>query len=542
MDDEEEDADLALSTSTAEPRTYAESTRRPDAQHWHQAALDELAAHESNGTWSLVERPADRKVIGSKWVFKLKRNADGSIDRYKARLVAKGYNQRPGFDFLEIFAPTVRMPTIRVVLALAALHDLHLRSVDVSNAYLNGEMDCDVYMEQPEGFAQKDSRKYVCLLQKALYGTKQGGNRWNRKMRSVLESLGFQQTYSDAAIYILCKGDVRIILPVFVDDMTFASKSLSAIEEMISALRKHFKLRDLGPTTQLLGIKIDRDRPNRSITLSQRQYCLDILDRFGMADCKPVSTPMDPGLRLTRDHSPQTREEAAQMRSIDYQGAVGALMYLATTTRPDIAYTVGVLARFNSNPGLAHWAAVKHLLRYLKGTASLSLTYSPDPSTPELFTTYSDADHGGCKDTGRSTGAYLIKMGTGAISWSSKLQGIVALSSTEAEYIAAVEAGKEVVWLRKLLQEMGFSVSQPSVLRIDNQSAIQVAKHPEHHGRMKQLDLRWFWLRDMVDREVISPQFVPTDQMPADLLTKPLARVKVQQFCEMMGLAPLGGS
>jgi len=198
-------------------------------------------------------------VIGFKWVFKVKHNTDGSIECYKGRLVAKGYNQCPGFDYIEIFAPTVRMPTIRVVLAIAALQDYHLRSIDISHAYLNGEIDCDIYMEQPEGFCEGDPRQTVCLLQKSIYGMKQGGNRWNQMMHSVLESLGFTQSYSDASIYIYVKADIQVILPVFVDNMTFASKSAAAIDQFILELSQHFKLRDLGATTQLLGIKIDRD-------------------------------------------------------------------------------------------------------------------------------------------------------------------------------------------------------------------------------------------------------------------------------------------
>jgi len=195
-----------------------------------------------------------------------------------------------------------------------------------------------------------------------------------------------------------------------------------------------------------------------------------------------------------------------------------------------------------SNPGIAHWHAVKHLLRYLKGTADYSITYAPDPSSSELFSRYSDADHSGCKDTGRSTGGYLVKIGTGAVSWSLKLQSIVALSTTEAEYIAAISAGKEIRWMRNLLYEMGFTASGPSVLRVDNQSAISVAKHPEHHGRMKQLDLRWYWLRDVVHKEIIASVFVPTNDQPADILTKALTRPKVELFCGMLGLDRRGGS
>jgi hypothetical protein len=217
-------------------------------------------------------------------------------------------------------------------------------------------------------------------------------------------------------------------------------------------------------------------------------------------------------------------------------GAIGSLQYLSCTTRPDIAYTVGQLASFTSDPGVAHWHAIKHLLRYIKGTMDYAITYAPDPSMSQLFTTYSDANHGGCKDTGRSTGAYIVKIGSGVVSWQSKRQSIVALSTTEAEYMAACEAGKEIVWMRKMLQELGFPMPTSSVLYMDNQSAIQVAKHPEHHGRMKQLDLSWFWLRDVVDQGTISPTYVPTGDMTADLLTKALPRLKVEYFCQQMGL------
>jgi hypothetical protein len=187
-----------------------------------------------------------------------------------SRVILFSEYQHPGFDYIEIFTPTVRMPTIRVVLAISALHDYHLHSIDISHAYLNGEMDCDIYMEQPEGFAEGNPRQTVCLLQKSIYGTKQGGNCWNKKMCAVLESLGFTQSYSDSSLYVCVKGDIRVILPVFV--------SATAIDQIMLELSQHFKLRDLGPTTQLLGIKIDRDRSKCSITISQHQYCLDILE------------------------------------------------------------------------------------------------------------------------------------------------------------------------------------------------------------------------------------------------------------------------
>ena len=328
---------------------------------------------------------------------------------------------------------------------------------------------------------------------------------------------------------------MRIFVPVWVDDITFASKSQSSIDACIKELKEMFDLRDLGATTYLLGIEIRRDWKNHSISLSQRQYILNILERFNMTDCHPVSTPMDPGLHLDKTMGSKSPEDIAAMKEIPYLSAVGALMYLAVSTRPDIAYATGVLARFSSNPGLAHWKAVKHLLRYVKGTMDVKLTYSPS-SYGELFTSYSDADHGGCKDSGRSTSGYLLKVGTGAVSWRSKLQPIVALSTTEAEYVAAVEAGKEMLWMRNILVEFGYDFSGPSKLQMDNQSAITVAKNPEHHGRMKHLDLRYYWLREKVESGLISPDYVGTAEMPADILTKALPRQKVVVCRQMMGL------
>jgi hypothetical protein len=256
-----------------------------------------------------------------------------------------------------------------------------------------------------------------------------------------------------------------------------------------------------------------------------------------MADCHPTGTPMAPGSNLSKEQSPETHAEIREMQNFPYMNAVGSLMYLATTTRPDIAYTVGVLARFNSNPGMTHWKAVKHLFRYLKGTTDLKLVYRPDPTIQDKFVAFSDADHGGNKDSRKSTTGYMVKMGSGAVCWSSKLQPIVTLSTTEAEYVAAVAAGKEICWMRNMLGELGYTTSsQPSKLFVDNQSSMVVAKNPEHHGRMKHLDLAYYWLRDMVASKRIMPHYLHTSDMPADLLTKALAKPQVEKLRRLMGL------
>lgn len=238
-----------------------------------------------------------------------------------------------------------------------------------------------------------------------------------------------------------------------------------------------------------------------------------------MSDCKPVSTPMLPGLTLTKEMGATAEEEVQKYHGI-YISAVGCLLYLATQTRPDISYTVGLLARFNSNPGEAHWKAVKHLMRYIKGTLDFCLTYSKSASLPHPFIVYTDADHGSCADSGKSTGGYLVMSGC-PVSWRSKLQTTVSLSTSEAEYVAGVEAGKELKWVHHLLSELIFPASGPSPLLMDK-SAIAVSKNPEYHGHMKHLDLAHYWLRDEVAKGSIHVEYIPTGDQLADILTKAL--------------------
>ena len=232
---------------------------------------------------------------------------------------------------------------------------------------------------------------------------------------------------------------------------------------------------------------------------------------------------------------PSTPEEREEMQRTPYLNAVGTLNYLAICMQPDISYAVSCLARYSGDPGPTHWTAVKHLMRYLKGTMDLKLTYSPS-NADSPFRMWTDADHGGNLDDGKSTTGYILKIGSGAVSWSSKLQTIVALSTTEAEFVAAAAAGTETVWMRNFLHELGSEVDNPSDICIDNQSALSVAKNSEHHGRMKHLDLRFFWLRDAVSQKTISVSYVPTEDMTADLLTKALPRPLVEKHRRGMGL------
>jgi hypothetical protein len=527
---------FVASLEPSEPKTFREAMQCPDADLWYQAAVKEMEAHIKNGTWELVKLLPSHKPIGSWWVFKVKRNADGSVECYKARLIAKGFSQCPGVDFDETFSPTTKWAALRVIFALAALEDWELKSIDIFNAYLNGKLkNIEVYMRQPEGFAEKDDA-WVTRLLKGLYGLKQGGWEWFKWLEEVLSQLGFTHICADGSIFIWAKDGVQVICPVFVNDITFASKSKAKIAELKATIAKHFKLRDLGPTMFQLGIKIIRNCKARTLHLSQHCYCLNLLECYGFTNCSPISTPLDPSICLSTAQALQTREETVFMHTVPYVSVVGALMYLAIAMQPDIAFAVGILCRFMANPGPEHWKAVKHLFRYLRGTCNFHLTYKPNPSAPYPFHAYSDTDHGANLDNGRSTSVYVVKIGSGAVLWMSHLQSIIALLTTEAEFVAAASAGQEVIWMHQLLGELGFNVSKPLLLLLDNQSAIQVARNPKHHGCMKHLDLRFYWLHDVVVAGQIVICYVPTADMAANLLTKGLACIKVAAAWPQLGL------
>ena len=528
------------------PKTLAEALSRPDKDLWWQAAVKEVQALEESGTYTIRPKQLGDKPIGSRWVLRVKRNPDGSVERYKGRVVAKGFSQKPGIDYEETFSPTAKWAALRAILALGALEDMEIESVDISSAFLNGELDKDITMNVFEGLRDmrphlfKDGPKrdsdWVLELHTSLYGLKQSPRQWYKKLHSVMCELGFERVQCDNSIWVYKKDSTRIIVPVYVDDMTIVAKNKSDVAWVKSELKKHFKLRDLGPTNFLLGVHVTRDRSRHMLQLSQRQAIDDILAKFDITGLNTVKSPMDPNVKLSRSQCPQTEAEKAKMQSVRYREAVGSLMYLAIATRPDIAYAVGVLSRFSSNPGPEHWTAVTRVFRYLKGTKDYKLTYAPDPKSKSLFTTYCDADYGGDPDNMRSTSGYVVKMGTGAISWKSKLQTICALSTTEAEYISAVTAAQEMLWLSNLFKELGYPVTSAMPLFIDNKSAIAVAQNPEHHGRMKHLDLRYYWLRDTVEAGIIKVAYVNTLEQPADVLTKNLGTNKMPIGCSLLGL------
>ena len=315
--------------------------------------------------WDLAECPADRKPIGCGWVFRIKYKADGTVERYKARLVAKGFAQKPHLDYTETFAPVVKFASLRTIIAVAAMEDLELDSMDISSAFLNGDLDEEIYMSQPEGFAVPGKEHLVCRLKKSLYGLKQSPRQWYQKLNETFMQLGFRRIQSDNCIYVWAKDGLRIMIPVFVDDLTLAATGRPLMDSIKAELQRKFKMRDLGPLHYILGIQVIRDRSKCLIYLSQAKHIEDVLSKHNMSNCRPVSTPLDKSVTLSKDDCPDSPDEVAYMSSVPYLSAVGSLMYLAVGTRPDIAYAVGALSRFNSNPGRVHWQQCQRVFQIL---------------------------------------------------------------------------------------------------------------------------------------------------------------------------------
>jgi Reverse transcriptase (RNA-dependent DNA polymerase)/Integrase core domain/GAG-pre-integrase domain len=529
---------LAAEISEAEglePRSFAEAQRRPDWPLWETAINDELETLKRNGTWELTSAPDGANIIGSKWVFRAKKDAAGNVVRYKARLVAQGFSQVPGVDYFDTFAPVARLASIRAVLAMAADLDLELHQIDIKSAYLNGELTSNeqIYMRQPPGYHDHDAPKMVCRLSKAIYGIKQAGRRWYQKLCEIMvKKIGYARCDVDMAVFYWRRDKEFVVVLVNVDDCSIAATSVRLISALKAGIAKHVEITDLGELHWLLGLEIRRDRSRRIIQLSQKSYIESIIRRYGFQDLKPVSIPMDANTRYTTAQSPSTTAEYAAMRDVPYHEAIGSAMYAAIATRPDIAFAIQTVSRFSTNPGPAHWEAVKKIFRYLKGTANLWLTYGEKGTT---LAGYSDAD-GSMGEDRRAVSGYAFIINGGAVSWSAKRQEIISLSTTESEYIAVTHASKEALWLRSLVQQLFNIKLDATTLFCDNKSAIELTKDHQYHARTKHIDIRYHFIRWIVEQNSIKIIYCPTNEMLADALTKALPSAKVKHFAVQFGL------
>lgn len=449
--------------------------------------------------------------------------------KYKARIVAKGYVQKRGVDFEEIFAPVTRLETVRLLLALAAKYGWEVHHLDVKSAFLNGDIQEEVYVCQPDGFVEKGKEHLVYRLVKALYGLRQAPRAWYAKLSKSLESLGFNRCPYEHAVYTKGIGDEKLIIGVYVDDLLVTGTSAAVIEDFKKQMGERFEMSNMGQLSYYLGIEVAQG--SGFIELKQTAYAKKILEKAGMVDCNPTKFPMDPKECITKN------EDGKMVDATQFKSMIGGLRYLVHT-RPDIAYSVGMVSRFMERPTTLHLNAAKRILRYVKGTLEYGLVYTRK-SGNNLLTGYSDSDMGGSIDDRKSTGGMVFYMNENLITWVSQKQRCVALSTCEAEFMAATAAACQAVWLRKLLGQLTGNYVGSVVLYIDNRSAIDLAKNPVFHGRSKHIDIRYHFVRECVERGEIVIKHVVTDSQRADIMTKALNTVKFESMRKLLGVKDL---
>ena len=541
-----------------QPRTYSQAVTGKDAEHWQVAIQSEHASLKKNGVFQWVVKPKNVQILPCRWLFAIKRNMDGTV-RYKARLVAGGHRQCYGIDFKETFAPVAKFVSLRILLSIVASENLDGEQVDIVTAFLHGDLDELVYMKVPEALSLAPGDSYldsddgshtvllgdsltevsfVWKLKKSLYGLRQSPRCFYNKLDDVLKKAdkGYARVPADYGVWVLPS---EVVLLVHVDDMqVFGTKK--GIDCLITVLESSFAVKRLGPTgTELfLGLNIQRDRPNRKIYISQSHYAKQILSRFEMDSCSPVMTPMDTKIdwSLRTDDIPLSDENKTQ-----YQAAVGSLIYLMLGSRPDLAFSVNKLAQYCASPCERHWLGIKRIFWFIKGTVNtkLVLGVNHQPEVPRnVICGYFDSAYMDNSVDRHSTMGYAFYYAGSLVSWSSRKQRTLALSTTEAKYLAGTEATKEAIWIQQFLLAIGAKKDElyPAALYGDNQGANALAKNPEYHSCTKHIHGRQRFITEMVEQKIITVAYIPTCDMVADTLTKPLPRDSYWRTMRLLGL------
>ncbi|KAJ9566731.1 hypothetical protein OSB04_002697 [Centaurea solstitialis] len=491
--------------SKFEPTNTQDALTDPD---WVRAMQDELAEFERNRVWRLVERPRKIRIIDLRWIFRNKKDENDLIIRNKARLVAKGYRQQEGIDYDETFAPVARIEAIRIFLAYAAHKNMKVFQMDVKCAFLNGELQEVVYVEQPEGFVDPKYPEHVYVLDKALYGLKQAPRAWYETLTIYLLESGYKKGTVDPTLFLRRSGNHLTVVQIYVDDIIFASTNPESCTEFEQIMKSRFQMSMMGELTFFLGLQV-RQTP-QGIFINQSKYTLDILKRFDFTGPKSASTPMSTSFQLDADTSGNPVDQKV------YRAIIGSLLYL-TASRPDIMFATCVCARFQCDPRESHLGAVKRILKYLKGTPNFGLWY-PKDSGFEL-TAFTDSDHAGCKLNRKSTSGACQFLGDKLVSWSSRKQNCVSLSTAEAEYVAAACCCSQVLWMKIQLADYGYTMHRIPIY-CDSSSAIQIAANPVQHSRTKHIDIRYHFIKDHVEKGNVELFFVESERQIADLFTK----------------------
>ncbi|KAJ9561120.1 hypothetical protein OSB04_006280 [Centaurea solstitialis] len=513
----------------SEPKTYREAVTSSEGPQWKEAIKSEIDSILQNHTWELVDLPPGCKPLGYRWIFKKKMKTDGTIDKYKARLVIKGYRQKEGLDYFDTYSPVTRITSIRLVLAIAAIRNLQIHQMDVKTAFLNGELDEEIYMEQPEGFVAQGKENKVCKLVKSLYGLKQAPKQWHQKFDQAMLESGFKISECDKCVYMKDTTHGYVILCLYVNDMLIIGSDDKMIRSTKDMLKSKFDMKDMGLADVILGIKITRTQ--NGLVLSQTHYVDKILEKFNQGDTSIARTPIDTSQHLSKNRG----DSVAQ---VEYSRIIGSLMYLMSCTRPDLAYAVSRLSRYTSNPSVEHWKSITRLLRYLRYTREYGLHYGRYPTVIEG---YSDANWISDIKDSRSTSGYVFTLAGAAISWKSSKQTVIARSTMESEFIALDKSGEEAEWLRQFVEDIPKWPKPVTAICIhcDSQSAIGRAQSTMYNGKSRHIRRRHNTIRQLLSTGVISIDYVKSKDNIADPLTKGLSRDLVYKSSKGMGLNPL---
>ena len=481
------------------------------------------------GTFILVDPPAKANILGCRFTYRIK---DGPPKIYKARLVVQGFKQKQGVDYHEVFAPTAKMASLRVLLHLAAANDWEIHQSDFTTAFLNGDLDEDIFMKQVPGHEDQDHPEKVCQLKKALYGLKQEPRQWYFKLKQALEDLGFTQNQTEPCLFMKKDASGILFIVVYVDDLTITGSNLLSIQDFKVNMAKAFKMKDMGEMKTYLGLEVSRDRDARTITIRQEKYIEKILGKFPVEDMKVYTTPMEANHELTR-------EDAEDIQTSEpYPQLIGKLMYCMVSSRPDICYAMCVLARYMSEGSTKekHWKAARRVLKYLENTKQWGITLGGKHEIRLEGST--DASWGDDQKDRKSTMGYCYSLGSGPISWRAKKSGTVALSTAEAEYYAGTEAMKECSWISELIKELGYSIPKP-VLLCDNQSAIAMAGNPMFTARSKHIELKYHYIRVQVIKGRVTLEYVTSKLNLADIFTKAFCYPRHMELCRRLRLLPV---
>ncbi|KAK1379914.1 hypothetical protein POM88_026658 [Heracleum sosnowskyi] len=503
--------------SEMEPKKTEEALTGPD---WVIAMQDELNQFEQQQVWKLVPRPKNKKVIGTRWVYRNKLDEDGIVTRNKARLVAQGYSQAEGIDYDETYAPVARLEAIRMFLAFAAYSNFKVYQMDVKSAFLNGELDEEVYVEQPPGFENQELLDFVYFLFKAIYGLKQAPRKWYDTLSGFLLENGFVRGIIDKTLFSKKHKSDMILVQVYVDDIIFGSTNDNLCKRFAELMQSKFEMSMMGELKFFLGLQVSQ-RSN-GIFICQSKYLKEILKKYHMEDSASARTPSSTAIKLGAS------DNYIKVDVTSYRGMIGSLLYL-TASRPDIMYATCLCARFQADPRDVHLVAVKRILRYLKGTPNLGIWY-PKYSDFNLIG-YTDSDYAGSVVDRKSTSGSFQFLGGRLISWYSKKQQTVSNSTAEAEYIAAGSCCAQILWIRNQLRDYGFVLDKIPIL-CDNTSAIAISNNPVQHSRTKHIDIRYHFIREHVMNGTVELHFVPTEEQIADIFTK---SVDESTFIKLVG-------